>query len=127
MTFSCETTHAAAKAHRCDECPQPIEIGQRFVRWAGLTDGDFGTYKAHAECRAAVIEMNKNYGTSWDEWVTLDDMEAEDYAWLREDHPVVAARFGLSVYDWCEPEIGWGGFFPGGNPYSWREPHLAQP
>lgn len=111
MAFHCETTHTAAKVHRCDECPAPIAIGQRFVRWAGLTDGDFGTYKAHAECRAAVLALNKAAGTDWDEWMSLDDMETEDRTWLREEHPVVAARLGLSVYDWREPRLSHDAFF----------------
>jgi hypothetical protein len=122
MTFYCETTHTAAKRHDCDACPAPIEPGQRYTKWAGITDGDFSACKLHVECRAAEVALNRAHGTDWDEWITLDDMEREDRTWLREEFPVVAARFGWSVYDWREPRVSPGAFFGNGSHYRWQTP-----
>lgn len=96
MGFANETEHTARKEHRCDACNQRINAGSRYVRWAGTTDGDFSEAKYHLECRQAEIALNKLAGTDWDEWMGLDDMEADDWPWLLADYPVVATRCGVT-------------------------------
>lgn len=126
MGFACETEHTAAKRHQCDECPAPIEVGQRFIRWAGTTDGDFGTYRAHVECRAAAIALNNlNEIRDADEWMNLSDLESEDHDWLCEEHPIVAERLGLSMYDWREPRTSFSAYFGQGSHHFWHTPHLV--
>lgn len=44
----------ARKNHQCYFCAMDIRVGQIYERWAGVTDGDFWTVKAHVECVAAV-------------------------------------------------------------------------
>jgi hypothetical protein len=127
VSWARETTHTASKQHRCEECVTAIKTGSRFVRWAGVTDGDFSTYKAHAECRDAVIELNRAHGTHWDEWIGLRDLEADDFDWLCEEHQVVAARLGVSMFDWREPKIGTSAFFGRGSHYVWQTPSLCWP
>ena len=123
MSFSCDSDHTARKARPCDECGRAIEPGQRYNKWVGTTDGDFSTWFSHVECRAATIELNKLHGADWDEWMNLSDMEHEDRDWLRGNHPVVADRFGLSVYDWQEPRLYLGAHFSGGGShYFWQVP-----
>lgn len=96
MGFASETEHKARKAHKCDACNRAIEVGTTYTRWAGTTDGDFSEAKYHAECRAAEIAFNKLIGTDWDEWMGLDDAEADDWPWFLEEHPVVAVRLGIT-------------------------------
>ena len=40
MTFSNEVSvRSTRKAHVCDVCRRPIDVGQSAVRWSGTTDG----------------------------------------------------------------------------------------
>lgn len=87
---------AARKQHYCHECGKPIEIGKPYLRCSGSSDGGFWTGKFHAECRAAVDDYNHKNRSNWDDWYSLDEMDAEDWPWLLEKHPVVAARFGVT-------------------------------
>lgn len=96
MGFASETEHKARKAHKCDACRGVIEPATTYVRWVGTTDGDFSNVKFHPECRKAEIALNKLSGTDWDEWMGLDDMEADDWPWLIADHPEVAARLQIT-------------------------------
>lgn len=97
MTFASETpVKSVRKRKRCDGCNTFVEVGEPAVRWAGLTDGDFGTAIYHPDCRATEIALNRLAGTRGDEWMTLDEIEEEDWQWLVEDHPTVAARMGIS-------------------------------
>ena len=98
MAFASETTvKAVRKRHRCDGCNRPIEIGDPATRWAGTTDGDFGTALYHPDCRAAEIAMNNDvlgfrYG---DDWWPLSEIESEDRPWLIAAYPAVARRMGI--------------------------------
>lgn len=88
---------AVRKRHRCDGCNRFIEIGEPASRWAGMTDGDFGTAIYHPDCRAAEIAMNNDvlgfqYG---DDWWPLSDIESEDRPWLIDAYPAVARRMGM--------------------------------
>jgi len=79
-----------------------------MVRWAGMTDGDFGTLGYHPECREAEIELNKLHGTwSSDEWIALWDFDWEDARWLLEEHPIVAERKGVTVEKLAAYETRW--------------------
>jgi hypothetical protein len=42
------------------------------------------------------MALNKLSGTDWDEWVGLQDMETDDWPWLIEDFPAIAARMGIT-------------------------------
>lgn len=97
MSFASErTVKSVRKARACDGCGQLIEVGSPAVVWTGTTDGDFGTADFHVECRAAEIGINKLAGTTWGEWYGLADLETDDWPYLLSDHPVVAARFGIT-------------------------------
>lgn len=58
----------ARKLHYCDWCGQVILIGETYKRWAGLTDGDFGTLKAHADCWDAMDREEHEAG----DWEGID-------------------------------------------------------
>lgn len=108
MSFaSTRTVKAVRKAHKCVGCDRMIEIGQPAERWSGMTDGDFASVIYHVDCRAAEIELNKLASTDWDEWMGLADIEDDDWDWLIEEYPAVAARMGLPPYpDETGPSIG---------------------
>ncbi len=45
-----QTTQKARKAHRCNYCRMPIEIGQEYIRQYNEFDGDTYTWKMHTDC-----------------------------------------------------------------------------
>ncbi len=47
----------AKKQHHCDWCPEPIVIGEKYVRESAVYCGDFQELKFHTECRDACSEM----------------------------------------------------------------------
>lgn len=50
----------AKRAHRCCECREPINPGERYQHVRGLWDGDWLTFKTCAECvdtRQQVYDM----------------------------------------------------------------------
>jgi len=97
MTFTTERVIAKVRKERkCEACRQAIEVGSPAIDWSGTTDGDFSHVSFHPECRAAEIALNKAAGTDWDEWFGLSEMEWEDWQFILDDHPVVAARVGIT-------------------------------
>ena len=98
MSFATETSvKAVRKRHRCDGCGAHIEIGEPAKRWAGMSDGDFCTAIYHPDCRAAEERMNELAGWRYgDDWYLLsDDLSREDWPWLLEEFPAVAARLNI--------------------------------
>jgi hypothetical protein len=91
--FVRETTHTARKAHRCSGCCQPIAPGESYVRWAGMTDGDFGTAAYHPDCRAWEIFLGQAANLYQDEWTLLHEFVTEDRASLDGAPESVRARF----------------------------------
>lgn len=116
MSFYSERTiKATRKRHLCDGCNQPIEVGSSAVRWAGMTDGDFGAAVYHPDCREAEVEMNRTIlGYSYgDEWWPLHDIEREDRPWLVKAFPAVAARMGFIALSSASMTTPLGGVAPG--------------
>lgn len=108
MTFYSETDHKAAKDHTCDACRRKISAGERYTRWTGNEDG-FASVAYHTDCRLAEIAYNKLLESHWGEWASLSEVEIDDFDWLCDAFPSVAARFGWSMYDWREVNIHrWG-------------------
>lgn len=99
MSFVSETSvKAVRKRHRCDGCGGHIDVGQPATRWSGVVEGDFSTAIYHPDCREAEIAMNNDirdfqYG---DDWRPLDEIEHEDWPWLRDAYPAVAGRLGIA-------------------------------
>jgi hypothetical protein len=91
-------THVKAvrKRKACDGCGQYIEVGSPATRWAGLTDGDFGTAIYHPDCRLAEVALNDKNECRADEWWPLSELYEEDRPWLLEAFPAVAARMGIA-------------------------------
>lgn len=85
---------AVRKARRCCACGQAIEVGQSALDCAGHYDGDFWSDTYHPDCRAAECQLNDLHGA--EEWMMLDEIEWDDWPWLLEDHPAVAARMGIT-------------------------------
>ena len=93
MSFSRETTHTAKKPHRCECCGKTIEAGSRYVRWAGLTDGDFASVAMHEDCRAWEVFLNQELYQRDDEWMILHEVVANDPTMLDGAPDAVRARF----------------------------------
>jgi len=86
------TTPRARKRHRCDHCGDMIEPGTVYDRTVDAWDG-LRTFRSHVECAAAANDLHKIIEAGY-EGVNLScDLEIDDVPWLREDHPLVAARF----------------------------------
>lgn len=111
MGFSSRTlVKAGRKEHRCDNCGQPIEIGQPSVLGAGVHEGDFGSWRSHPECDELWNQVFRDMD-SWDYGMDIDTLEAlglgrdeliptlEEYA---KAHPVAVARLMVTVDKWRE-------------------------
>lgn len=120
MSFSTEETRKARKSHRCCACSKMVEVGTRYVRWVGTEDG-FQSEAYHTDCRAAEIAYNRLAGVDYYDWYSLADIEDEDFDWLCDEFPDVAARFGWSMFDWREPELSWRW---GASDFVWQTPML---
>ena len=100
MTFFSEReVKSVRKRVQCCACLKHIEVGESATRWTGLDDGnEFMSIAYHPDCRVAEIALNRLHST-WDpdEWMGLDDLEADDHRWLLEEHPSVAARKGITL------------------------------
>lgn len=99
MSFYRETVVAAVRKPRsCYGCCRQIETGEPAVNCAGKYDGEFWSATYHDDCRKAEIALNDLHDTYPDEWMNLGaDMEWEDWPWLIEKFPDVAARMNITT------------------------------
>jgi hypothetical protein len=51
MSFYQMTEHTARKPHRCANCRQIINPGDRYCSERGRWDGEFWSWASHIECR----------------------------------------------------------------------------
>ena len=91
----------AAKQHVCDQCGQPIHVGERHKAEAMVWEGEFQVYRSHLDCDRAAASYHRMARLNWDEGVNLRDEVGSEpdemAAWLAECHPSVALRMGLVV------------------------------
>jgi hypothetical protein len=94
-----KTVRAVRKARACEACGTVVNAGETAISWAGVVEGEFSASLFHPECRAAEIALNHLHDVRWgDDWMGLRfDMEPEDHPWLLADHPIVAARMGITA------------------------------
>jgi hypothetical protein len=86
---------ATRKRAQCVGCLKMIDVGSPAIRWAGMVDGDFQSVAYHPECRAAEIAWNAMIGNDAYDWLSLSEMDREDWPWLIVEHPAAAARKGI--------------------------------
>lgn len=55
-TFNDITRPRAIKMHRCEWCSETIFVGEIHVKYVGDFEGDFQSWRMHAECYAATSE-----------------------------------------------------------------------
>jgi len=55
-----EQTHKSRKQHRCTNCGQAINIGDKYVRWTSYEDGTSFQNKMHPECLESLQEESEN-------------------------------------------------------------------
>lgn len=100
MSFYNERTiKAVRKARRCDGCGAIIEVGETALGCSGIGDDGFWSGTYHHDCRKAEEGLNKLNQVGWyDDWMSLcNDMEWEDWPWLIEEFPAVAARMNITT------------------------------
>jgi hypothetical protein len=51
MSFYNMTEHTARKPHRCENCRQTIDPGERYCAERGIVEGAFLSWPSHIECR----------------------------------------------------------------------------
>lgn len=90
------------KPRSCDGCCHIIARGDAAIYWVGLTDGEFGTLTYHPDCRVAEIALNHLKDSYYDEWSSIADIEWDDWPWLIESHPTVAARRNITMARFAE-------------------------
>lgn len=102
MSFCKERQIKATRKDRtCESCEKPIPAGSPAFYGAGLTDdGDFYSWHAHPDCRAAEVAWNSWAGQWGDEFAWLwcireaevDDRSFGHFDWLRDNFPAAAPR-----------------------------------
>jgi len=100
MSFYNERTiKSVRKARPCLGCGIQIDIGETALGCAGYYDGNFWSGAYHHDCRAAEEALNGLHDVwSGDEWMNLgNNMEWEDWPWLIEEFPTVAARMKITT------------------------------
>ena len=129
MAFWSESEPVARKPHRCDECGQPIEPGQRYNRGAGINVyREFGVWNSHCECRALALELRRLGDYLDDEWPTISEgvweLDGPGLAWLQMDHPLVYERFRAELEEHERKPVHyvWSGFDRSARlrPYRWE-------
>ncbi len=92
--FYSEKTITARKKHRCEVCGTTIEPGQKYVKKAGVHDGDFWNTSECPECQPIIHEFcSTDYG---------DDGYHGDYIneWWRDEKCPNCKKY----YPPCEPD-----------------------
>lgn len=102
--YSEKLVRSVRKARRCMGCCRTIEVGSSALECAGVWEGDFWSGTYHTDCRAAELALNKLHDLYADEWMSLDDMERDDWPWLIEVFPAVAERKGITTERFNEAE-----------------------
>lgn len=97
--YSEKTVKSVRKARACLGCGVRIEAGETALGCAGHDDGQFWSGIYHHDCREAEIGLNMLHDVyAGDDWMNLgDDMEWEDWPWLIEKYPAVAARMKITT------------------------------
>jgi hypothetical protein len=101
----------AAKPHRCLCCESTIPKGWVYARCAGVWDGDFFSYPAHADCRAIYSDLRDELGA--DEMSAHLTQELSEYHYteaqgtldaLRGRYPHVVCRIEFTLRDWLRDD-----------------------
>ena len=95
MTFCNEhAVKAVRKNHFCEGCGKYVLIGEPAIRWTGIGEDGFASVIYHPECREAEVYMNREINSF--EWCPLNSHEEDDWPWLMDKFPAVAARFNIT-------------------------------
>lgn len=100
MGFYKETPiKAVRKARECIGCRRTIAVGEEALNCVGEAGDGFWSGTYHKGCREAEVALNDLHDIRHpDEWNNLaDDMQWDDWPWLIEKHPTVAARMGITI------------------------------
>lgn len=81
--FTTHNLHKARKQHHCDVCPDPIVVGEHYVRSAGCYEGGMWSGRTHPGCewlRAAANRVLNQYpNDGWDDpRELLSEAEADE-------------------------------------------------
>lgn len=95
--FYSEKIVKVRKARQCAGCCQMVAAGEQALTYSGKFNGDFGSFTLHPECREAELAWNKMTGAYADEFVGLCDLESDEWEWLLDEYPVVAARMNVTA------------------------------
>lgn len=102
-----QSVKAGRKKYRCDNCRQPIEMGQPSTVISGVHDGDFSSFRVHPECDDLWNEIYREID-AWD-GMDIDTLEAlglgrDEYLPALQQyavrHPVAAERLMVTVRKW---------------------------
>ena len=95
--FYSEKLVKVRKSRRCDGCGSMLNKGDEALVYSGKFDGDFGSFSLHPDCREAELAWNKMADTYPCEFTGLHNLEADEWPWLLETYPTVAARMNVTA------------------------------
>lgn len=89
---------AIRKARGCDGCGTKLQVGETALACSGIGEDGFWSATYHNECRKAEEGLNELHDVRFgDEWMPLSYMEWDDWPWLIEKFPTVAARMKITT------------------------------
>lgn len=95
--FYSEKVVTIREPRNCAGCGTMMNKGDQALSYSGRFNGEFGSFSLHTDCREAELAWNKMAGTFADEFVGLGEVEPDDWPWLLESYPTVAARMNITA------------------------------
>ena len=62
MSFNDIYFPTARKPHKCEWCGEAIAVGEKHVKFVGTFEGDFQSWRMHAECYSATDKWEISEG-----------------------------------------------------------------
>lgn len=97
QSFRSKTEQTAKKAHHCDYCCQKIDPGVRYVKIAGVWEGDFYTLKGHVDCLGLWLEL-------YDTWASDEGMNSDIAEVFSDAGDIPAAKESMDAARAMFPE-----------------------
>lgn len=100
--FSNRMERTARKQHKCFACGDPIEAGERYVRWSGVFDGSFFSSAEHETCSRVYSEYDMDGEGVCDGYALEAAIETADW----QERPEHKRQEGEAARDYVVRMLG---------------------